>query len=143
MAIRPEWWLSSTTTACCKKTSRLRALRLIQHHWALCIALLVATISTIVVIYYSSQPLLEFKSFRQTQTALTVYWMLKEGWRLGYETPVLGYPWSNSFRISTVPDYRSICFIYYQRIYRSCRTLGQFCISTRLRVASTSSNSAT
>ena len=82
-----------------------RAPRLILDNWALCIALLVATISSIIVIYYSAQPLLEFESFRQTQTALTVYWMIKEGWRLGYETPVLGYPWSIPFEF---PLYQTI-----------------------------------
>src|SRR5262249_48342718 len=40
------------------------------------------------------QPLLELHGFRQTQTALTSYWFLREGFALAYQTPVLGYPWS-------------------------------------------------
>ncbi len=43
------------------------------------------------------QPLLEMHSFRQTQTALSAYWMLAEGFSLPYQTPVLGAPWSVPF----------------------------------------------
>ncbi|OGE03651.1 hypothetical protein A3G16_01965 [Candidatus Curtissbacteria bacterium RIFCSPLOWO2_12_FULL_41_16] len=32
--------------------------------------------------------------FRQTQTAITAYYVLKDGFRLDYLTPVLGKPWS-------------------------------------------------
>lgn len=41
-----------------------------------------------------NQPLLELHGFRQTQTALTTYWLLQGGDWLAYETPVLGAPWS-------------------------------------------------
>ena len=40
-----------------------------------------------------SNPLLDLFSFRQTQTAITAYWIWHDGLRLAYETPVLGYPW--------------------------------------------------
>jgi hypothetical protein len=40
------------------------------------------------------QSLLEMHGFRQTQTALTVYWLLQGGHWLAYETPVLGAPWA-------------------------------------------------
>ncbi len=40
------------------------------------------------------QPLLEQHAFRQTQTALTTYWFLREGFSLAYQTPMLGYPWA-------------------------------------------------
>jgi len=43
---------------------------------------------------YIDQAILEAHSFRQTQTALTSYWMMRDGFRLAYETPVVGYPWS-------------------------------------------------
>jgi len=43
------------------------------------------------------QPLLEAHGFRQTQTALTAYYFLHEGWQLNYQTPVAGYPWSIPF----------------------------------------------
>ncbi|HTK85448.1 MAG TPA: hypothetical protein VL625_10225, partial [Patescibacteria group bacterium] len=60
-------------------------------------AVFAAAIACLVAIVYAKQPLLEAYSFRQTQTALTSYWMIKEGWRLAYQTPVLGYPWSIPF----------------------------------------------
>jgi hypothetical protein len=41
-----------------------------------------------------SNPILDPNSFRQTQTALSVYWIMHDGISLAYETPVLGYPWS-------------------------------------------------
>jgi peptidoglycan/LPS O-acetylase OafA/YrhL len=40
------------------------------------------------------QPLVDIHAFRQTQTALTADWMVREGWRLDYQTPVAGAPWS-------------------------------------------------
>ena len=43
------------------------------------------------------QPLLDLHSFRQTQTALSAYWLLRGGPWLAYETPVLGAPWSIPF----------------------------------------------
>ena len=46
---------------------------------------------------YIDQPILEAHAFRQTQTALTSYWTMRDGFRLAYETPVLGYPWSIPF----------------------------------------------
>ena len=36
----------------------------------------------------------EAHAFRQTQTAIPIYWMLQGGPLLAYETPVLGYPWA-------------------------------------------------
>lgn len=46
---------------------------------------------------YIGEPLVDGNGFRQTQTALTAYWMLKEGWQLAYQTPVAGFPWSIPF----------------------------------------------
>jgi hypothetical protein len=43
-------------------------------------------------------PLLEAHGFRQTQTAISAYWMAHGGW-LAYETPVLGAPWSIPFEL--------------------------------------------
>jgi hypothetical protein len=43
------------------------------------------------------QPLLDQHSFRQTQTALSVYWLAQGGPWLAYETPVLGAPWAIPF----------------------------------------------
>lgn len=39
-------------------------------------------------------PALDQYAFRQTQTALSAYWLAKDGFRFAYETPVLGAPWS-------------------------------------------------
>lgn len=54
---------------------------------------------------YINQPLIGLHAFRQTQTALTSYWMLQEGWTLAYQTPVTGYPWSIPFEF---PIYQSL-----------------------------------
>src|SRR5690349_20605428 len=43
------------------------------------------------------KPLLDLHSFRQTQTALSVYWLLHGGPWLAYGTPVLGAPWTIPF----------------------------------------------
>ena len=58
------------------------------------LAIIVAVIATWIAVFYASQPLLELHGFRQTHTAITSYWMIQDGWRLAYETPVAGYPWS-------------------------------------------------
>ena len=69
------------------------------------IAIAVGIFATWIAVYYSHQPLLELQAFRQTQTALTSYWMIEEGWQLPYQTPVLGYPWPVPFEF---PIYQSI-----------------------------------
>ena len=40
------------------------------------------------------QPLLDNYDSRQTQTALTTFWLMRGGPIFAYETPVVGYPWS-------------------------------------------------
>lgn len=42
-------------------------------------------------------PILDNFTFRQTQTALTTYWLTHGGPWFAYETPVLGAPWSIPF----------------------------------------------
>lgn len=42
-------------------------------------------------------PILEAHGFRQTQTAISAYWMAASSNWLAYQTPVLGYPWSIPF----------------------------------------------
>ncbi len=64
------------------------------------IILIIAVSVIFLHLKYASQPLLDLHSFRQTQTAITSYWM--DFHDLGkslfsYETPVLGYPWSIPF----------------------------------------------
>lgn len=44
-------------------------------------------------------PILEAHSFRQTQTALTAYWLHQGGPFFAYQTPVLGAPWVLPFEL--------------------------------------------
>ena len=60
-------------------------------------AALALVYSAYLVFAYAKQPLLDEYSFRQTQTALTSYWFTKEKFKLAYETPVAGAPWSIPF----------------------------------------------
>lgn len=53
--------------------------------------------SLYVAINYANQIPLDHYSFRQTQTALTAYWLVKNGFSFEYETPVAGPPWSIPF----------------------------------------------
>jgi hypothetical protein len=39
----------------------------------------------------------DYYGFRQTQTALTAYWLAQDGPWLAYETPVMGSPWTIPF----------------------------------------------
>ena len=48
----------------------------------------------------------EHHSFRQTQTALSVYWMVQDGFKIWYETPMFGAPWSVPMEF---PVYQYIC----------------------------------
>jgi hypothetical protein len=60
--------------------------------YALCI------LFTCTVFFLSwNQPILDQHGFRQTQTAVSVYWGIVDGWKLAYETPILGAPWSVPF----------------------------------------------
>ncbi len=47
------------------------------------------------------KPLLDRHLFRQTQTALTTYWMVEEGIKIAYETPLFGPPWTIPFEFPT------------------------------------------
>jgi hypothetical protein len=62
------------------------------------LALLAATYSAYIAIRFNGQHLLvRAFNFRETQTALTSYWMCREGFSFAYATPVGGYPWSIPF----------------------------------------------
>lgn len=58
-------------------------------------------ISIIIHLYISSigwnNFLLDQYGFRQTQTAITTYYVIKEGFKINYITPILGAPWSIPF----------------------------------------------
>ena len=72
----------------------------------LAIAALVALIySFYLAISYAGQPPLDVHSFRQTQTALTSYWFIHQGFHFAYETPVAGAPWAIPFEF---PIYQTI-----------------------------------
>jgi hypothetical protein len=60
-----------------------------------------------------ASPLLDLFAFRQTQTALSAYWMWRGGPWFAYETPVLGYPWAVPFE-----------FPIYQALVAALRTAG-------------------
>jgi hypothetical protein len=61
---------------------------------ALLASLGVSIAASFLVLYGTvSQPLLEAHSFRQTQTAITAYWFIHDGFALAYQTPISGYPW--------------------------------------------------
>jgi hypothetical protein len=77
----------------------------LQSVWAPILTAGVAVFAIWIAISYANQPLLESYGFRQTQTALTSYWMIHDGWKLAYETPVGGYPWAIPFEF---PIYQSI-----------------------------------
>ena len=60
----------------------------------LAVALLVALAVLCIGVF---QPLLDQYFARQTQTALTSYWLIRGGPIFAYETPVAGFPWSVPF----------------------------------------------
>lgn len=60
--------------------------------------LVLGFIFCILLMFYGwNKALLDQHSFRQTQTALTTYYFIKEGLKIDYITPVLGPPWSIPF----------------------------------------------
>jgi hypothetical protein len=86
---------------------------------------LVAVFACYSTIAHVEAPLLDWYGFRQTQTAMTVYWMMKEGWNLAYQTPVVGYPWSVPFE-----------FPIYQTLTAVISKLGGFPLETTGRLLS-------
>jgi hypothetical protein len=53
--------------------------------------------SSAFVLNYASQPIIDEHGFRQTQTAITAFYLLQNGINFSYWTPVLGEPWSIPF----------------------------------------------
>jgi hypothetical protein len=76
------------------------------------VALFLLLLTVIFSLYYLlialPQPLLEPHSFRQTQTALSARYLVKNGFSLDYWTPVLGQGWSIPFEF---PIYQAIVAI--------------------------------
>ena len=50
--------------------------------------------SLMIALLFINQLPLEHHAFRQTQTALTAYWLKVNGFSFQYETPVFGFPWA-------------------------------------------------
>lgn len=66
----------------------------LRCQWPALLALVTGLFAAITAVRYAGQPLLEAHPFRQTETAITAYWIIKEGWQLAYQTPIAGYPWA-------------------------------------------------
>lgn len=63
-----------------------------------CVLALALVFALAVLCFAVFQPLLDGYFFtRQTQTALTSYWLMRGGPIFAYETPVVGFPWSIPF----------------------------------------------
>lgn len=59
------------------------------------IFLLVLIVPLLIYLQYFNDPILESHGYRQTQTAVVTFWMIKDGFRFfNYLMPVIGYPWS-------------------------------------------------
>lgn len=66
-----------------------------------CLLLICAAHAVYYFLKGATNPISDLYSFRQTQTALSAYWLWAGGPWLAYETPVLGYPWSIPFEFPT------------------------------------------
>lgn len=71
--------------------------RRLGDRFVLLLALLCLAYASFVAVRYASQPPLDSFGFRQSQTALSAYWIAQDGFKLAYETPVAGPPWSIPF----------------------------------------------
>lgn len=67
------------------------------------ILLLIHSFAVLVMSWHA--PIVDMHDFRQTQTALTTYWLIENGFSLAYETPVVGAPWSIPFEF---PVYQAL-----------------------------------
>lgn len=73
----------------------MRFLRLPSNErWLALLLLAVFTIALWFATRGWSRPILDRHEFRQVQTALSTYWIREAGYRLDYETPIFGPPWS-------------------------------------------------
>jgi hypothetical protein len=80
-----------------KNLNENHKIKLIEIIFLKIIAIGALLFSSFIALRYINQPLVDIHAFRQTQTALTSYWILKDGWTLAYQTPLAGYPWSIPF----------------------------------------------
>jgi hypothetical protein len=78
-----------------------------------------------VALYWIRQPLTDYHSFRQTQTAISAYWLQEDSrwWDLAkYETPLFGYPWRVPFEF---PIYQWFVAVAYHVTHFSIDALGR------------------
>lgn len=75
-----------------------------------------------IAVRYADQAPLDIHRFRQTQTALTAYWLGQNGFSLAYETPVAGPPWSIPFEF---PLYQYIVALVSQASHVSLDASGR------------------
>ncbi len=69
-----------------------------NHERLLDVLIVLALIYSAAILAASwNRPILDLHGFRQTQTAVTVYWLLHGGHWIAYETPIVGYPWTIPF----------------------------------------------
>ncbi|MDB5955150.1 hypothetical protein [Ramlibacter sp.] len=69
------------------------------------VAVLAVAYAAYLAIAFAAQPPLDLHAFRQAQTALTTYWLAQDGFKLAYETPVVGPPFAIPFEF---PIYQAI-----------------------------------
>lgn len=86
------------------------------------LALLTVAYAAMLAVQYAGQPLLELFGFRQTQTALTSYWFMKEGFKFAYETPVSGAPWSIPFEF---PIYQALVTLIAEALHADIGKTGR------------------
>ncbi|MFK3852090.1 hypothetical protein ACI2J5_21520 [Agrobacterium pusense] len=86
------------------------------------IALVTLCISAFFSLYYLTQQPLDMYAFRQTQTAITSYWFIKEGFALAYQTPVGGRPWAIPFEF---PLYQGIVAVIAKTFNLSLDAVGR------------------
>jgi hypothetical protein len=113
-----ECWAKSKAGSECTKMSKHEFARSAPHRtvlgiFGILVLCLVLGHALFVLWIGITKPILDLYYFRQTQTALSAYWLWRGGPWLAYETPVLGFPWS-------VP----IEFPLYQGLVALLRTIG-------------------
>jgi hypothetical protein len=87
--------------------------------------LLALAFNLFVALYWIRQPLTDYHAFRQTQTAMSVYWIQEDGRWLDlpkYETPVFGYPWQVPLEF---PIYQWFVAVAYHVTHISVDVLGR------------------
>jgi hypothetical protein len=80
----------------------LRRVRSIGWFESILLALLIAALAHAAYVIWIgfSQPLVR-NTFRETQTAVSAYWIWRGGPWIAYETPVLGFPWAIPYEFPT------------------------------------------